>query len=133
MKRAYLLLVTLCASCTSPHQPRSSAADLPPFEVAQLRADMRFLASDLLEGRRAGTHGYDVAAAYVAARLALMGIAPGGPDGYFQPLRLREVTPDLAATTAVLSDPRLAAAIRVPDSAIVNTDLSHLDLELSGR
>jgi hypothetical protein len=132
MMRAYLLIVTLCASCTSSQQPRSAGTDSPPFDVAQLRADMRFLASDLLEGRRTGTHGYDVAAEYVASRLAMMGVAPGTADGYFQPLRLREVTPDLAATTVELSDPALAAAIRVPDSAIVNADLAHLDLELSG-
>jgi Zn-dependent M28 family amino/carboxypeptidase len=133
MIRASLLVFAVSASCTSSQQPRSAGPDAPPFDVAQLRADIGFLASDLLEGRRAGTHGYDVAAAYVAARLAIMGIAPGGQGGYFQPLRLREVTPDLAATTVELSDPALAAAIRVPDSAIVNADLAHLDVELAGR
>ncbi|TMQ11283.1 MAG: M20/M25/M40 family metallo-hydrolase [Deltaproteobacteria bacterium] len=126
------LLIALVASCTSPPPPRSATAQPPPFDVAQIRADIRFLASDLLEGRRAGTHGYDVAAEYVAARLATLGIGPGGQGGYFQPLRLREVTPDLAGTTVELSDPALAAAIRVPDSAIVNADFGHLELELSG-
>jgi Zn-dependent M28 family amino/carboxypeptidase len=63
----------------------------------------------------------------------MMGIAAGGDDGYFQPLRLREVTPELASTSAELSDPALAAAIRVPDSATVNVDLGRLDLDLSGR
>ena len=130
MKRAYLLFATLCVSCTSSPKPRTAAPDSPPFDVAQLRADMRFLASDLLSGRRAGTPGYDVAAEYVASRFAMMGIAPGGEGGYLQPLRLREVTPDLAATTVELSDPALAAAIRVPDSALVNADLGHPDLEL---
>jgi hypothetical protein len=130
--RAHLLLAALGASCTSSPQPRSTAPDSPPFDVAQLRADIRFLASDLLEGRRAGTHGYDVAAEYVAARFAMMGIPPGGQGSYFQPLQLREVTPDLAASTVELSDPALAAAIHVPDSAIVSADLAHLDLELAG-
>jgi Zn-dependent M28 family amino/carboxypeptidase len=132
MMRAYLLLVTLCASCMSSPRPRSAGPDVAPFDVAQLRADIRFLASDLLEGRRAGTRGYDVAAEYVASRFAMMGVAAGGQGGYFQPLRLREVVPDLAATSAELSAPALAAAIHVPDSAIVNADLAHLDLELSG-
>jgi hypothetical protein len=132
MMRAYLVVVVLCASCTSSQQPRAVPPDAPPFDVAQLRADIRFLASDLLEGRRAGTRGYDVAAEYVASRFAIMGIAAAGQTGYFQPLRLREVTPDLAATSAELSDPALAAAVRVPDSAIVNADLAHLDVDLSG-
>lgn len=133
MMRACLLVVTLCASCTRPQPPRTAATDSPPFDVAQLRADIRFLASDLLEGRRAGTRGYDIAAEYVASRFATMGIPPGGQDGYFQPLRLREVTPELGETAVELSDPALAAAIRVPDSALVSADLAHLELDLSGR
>jgi len=133
--RAYLVVVLVVvswASCARSPQPRSATPDPAPFDVAQLRADIRFLASDLLEGRRAGTRGYDIAAEYVASRLAILGIAPGGEGGYFQPLRLREVTPELGAITAELSDPALAAAIRVPDSAIVTADLAHLELELSG-
>jgi Zn-dependent M28 family amino/carboxypeptidase len=132
MTRSNLLLAMLCASCTSPQQPRSPAPEAPPFDVGQLRADMRFLASDLLEGRRAGTRGYDIAAEYVASRLAILGIAAGGEGGYFQPVRLREVSPDLDATSIELSDPALAAAVRVPDSAIVNADFAHLELDLSG-
>ncbi|HEU4730941.1 MAG TPA: hypothetical protein VFT22_23760, partial [Kofleriaceae bacterium] len=132
MMRAHLLLLVLAASCASTPSPRAAAAESPPFDVAQLRADIRFLASDLLEGRRAGTRGYDIAAEYVAARLASLGIRPGGQDGYFQPLRLREVTPDLAALRVEPSDPVLAAAIQVPDSAIVNADLAHLDVDLTG-
>ncbi|HEY6178356.1 MAG TPA: M28 family peptidase, partial [Kofleriaceae bacterium] len=128
-----VLLVLLCASCATAAQPRAAATDAPPFDVAQLRADIGFLANDLLEGRRAGTRGYDVAAAYVAARLAILGIAPGGKDGYFQPLQLREVVPDLAATKVELSNPALAAAVRVPDSATVSADLAHLDLDVTGK
>ncbi|HMG24679.1 MAG TPA: M28 family peptidase, partial [Kofleriaceae bacterium] len=135
MTRAPLLLAAACASCTSSPQPRSPRAEPPaaaPFDVAQLRADIRFLASDLLEGRRAGTRGYDVAAEYVAARLAILGIAPGAEAGYFQPVALREVTPDLAATSVELSDRALAAAVRVPDSALVSVDFAHLELDLAG-
>jgi hypothetical protein len=125
------VLVLLGASCAGSPQARSTAAG-SPFDAAQLRADIRFLASDLLEGRRAGTRGYDIAAEYVAARLASLGIAPGAEGGYFQPVRLREVTPDLDATSVELSDPALAAAVRVPDSALVSAALGHLDLDLSG-
>jgi hypothetical protein len=142
MPRVYLLSAVLLASCANAAGPASpaigssepprAAAAAPPFDVAQLRADIRFLASDLLEGRRAGTRGYDIAAEYVAARFAIMGIAAGGEAGYFQPVALREVTPDLAAISVELSHPALAAAIRVPDSALVSAAFAHLELELSG-
>ena len=130
MKR-YLLLVA--CGCAGASQPRPAPVDAPPFDVAQLRADIGFLASDLLEGRRAGTRGYDIAARYVAARFAILGIAPAGKDGYFQPLQLREVTPDLVASAVELSNPGLAAAIRVPDSATVSADFAHLDLDVTGQ
>jgi hypothetical protein len=57
---------------------------------------MRFLADDQLEGREAGTRGYDVAAAYVAAQLESYGLEPvGAGGGYLQQVPLR---------TAVLDD-----------------------------
>ena len=127
-----LLGVLLGASCAGSPQARSTAAE-SPFDAAQLRADIRFLASDLLEGRRAGTRGYDIAAEYVAARLASLGIGPGAEGGYFQPVRLREVTPDLDATSVELSDPALAAAVRVPDSALINAGFANLELDLAGK
>ncbi len=58
----------------------------------RLEADVRYLADDLLEGREAGTRGYDLAAKYVAERYRSMGLKPGGGDGtYFQNVPMREV------------------------------------------
>lgn len=49
----------------------------------RVRAHMTFLASDLLEGREAGTRGYDIAANYAAAQFAQLGLKPAGDDGTF--------------------------------------------------
>ena len=58
-----------------------------------IRAHMRFLADDLLEGRRTATRGYDIAARYVAARFEELGLEPAGTGGgYFQPVPLLEMT-----------------------------------------
>lgn len=58
-----------------------------------IRAHVEFLADDLLEGRRAGTRGYDLAAAYVATQFRLYGLEPGGDDGgYLQHFDLLEAT-----------------------------------------
>lgn len=55
-----------------------------------IEVHMRFLADDALEGREAGTAGYDTAAAYVAAQLEELGVAPAGTDGsYFQTVPLQ--------------------------------------------
>ena len=68
-------------------------AHVPPDEAGvserMLEADVRFLADDLLEGREAGTRGYDLAAHYVAQRLRSMGLEPAGENGsYFQEVPL---------------------------------------------
>lgn len=43
----------------------------------------------MLEGREAGTRGYDIAANYVATHFKLIGLQPAGTHGYFQPVPLR--------------------------------------------
>ena len=58
-----------------------------------IRAHMRFLADDLLEGRRTATRGYDIAARYVAARFEELGLEPAGPSGsWFQPVPMLQMT-----------------------------------------
>lgn len=54
-----------------------------------IQKDVAFLASDLTEGRFSGSEGERLSARYLAERLAAMGIAPGGTDGYFQSFTLR--------------------------------------------
>lgn len=48
-------------------------------------AHIKFLSSDLLEGRGTPSRGLDIASEYIAAQFALAGLQPGnGKDGYFQ-------------------------------------------------
>ena len=53
-----------------------------------MRAHIEFLADDLMEGREAGTRGYDLAAKYVASQMKLLGLEPAASGGgYFQPIQ----------------------------------------------
>src|SRR5580704_7081708 len=55
-----------------------------------IRADMRFLADDLLEGRGTGTRGHEIAAKFMASEFEAMGLEPAGDNGsYFQSVPLR--------------------------------------------
>lgn len=56
--------------------------------AAALRAHMRFLADDALEGREAGSRGYDVAAQYVAAQFEGAGLQRIGAS-WMQPVAFR--------------------------------------------
>lgn len=58
-----------------------SKPDIPAISAEDVRATVTFLADDRLEGRDAGTPGYDLAADYLAKRFADLGLKPGGPDG----------------------------------------------------
>jgi Zn-dependent M28 family amino/carboxypeptidase len=62
---------------------RASTIEMPDAE--RIRAHVKFLSSDLLEGRGTGQRGGDIAAEYIATQFALDGLKPAGDDGtYFQ-------------------------------------------------
>ncbi|RJF93352.1 M28 family metallopeptidase [Sphingomonas cavernae] len=56
----------------------------PEFRPEAVRAHVEFLADDLLEGRDAGTRGYDIAARYVATRFEALGLKPAADGGWYQ-------------------------------------------------
>lgn len=73
-------------------EPRDVQTVLQSFSKAALRAHMRFLADDLLEGRGTGTRGHEIAAKYVATEFEGAGLEPAGVNGsYVQPVPLREI------------------------------------------
>lgn len=74
-----IAFAALLAGCALPDAPTRSA--LPAGVPGQVEAHVRFLADDLLEGREAGTRGYDIAALYVASQFAQIGLEPGGDAG----------------------------------------------------
>ncbi len=64
-----------------------------------IRADVRFLSSDLLEGRGPGKRGGELAGTFMATEFQLNGLQPAGDDGtYFQKVDLYAVHTDEAAT-----------------------------------
>src|SRR5437773_6057456 len=65
-----------------------------PVDTAAMDAHLRFLASDLLEGRAPATRGGRLAAEYIAAQFQALGLEPAGANGtYFQPVALVGMTP----------------------------------------
>src|SRR5436190_13026700 len=68
-----------------------------PVDTAAMDAHLRFLASDLLEGRAPATRGGKLATAYIAAQFQALGLEPAGANGsYFQPVALVGMTPNPA-------------------------------------
>src|SRR6266436_10166998 len=82
----------------------SSLAQAQTISGERIRTHVKFLSSDLLEGRGVAVRGGDLAAEYIAAQFALAGAKPAGDGGtYFQkvPLVGIETQPDATLTGAV--------------------------------
>jgi Zn-dependent M28 family amino/carboxypeptidase len=80
-----------------PAAAREAAASVDPEKI---RAHVRFLAHDLLEGRGPGTRGGQLAAEYIATQFALAGARPAGDDGtYFQNVPFIAVHTDVDKTS----------------------------------
>jgi hypothetical protein len=93
------------------------------ISATRVRADVEFLADDLLEGREAGTRGYDLAARYVAAALKAAGYAPAGDNGtYFQQVPMIETTTTSGSFRVIRNGQ--SSDIAVPAEAIVGASAS---------
>jgi hypothetical protein len=78
---------------TSAAAEKSLDQALVAVNTHAIRAHMAFLADDLLEGREAGTRGYQLAARYVATQFELLGLQPAGDNNsWYQEMDLRRST-----------------------------------------
>ena len=67
----------------SAHLPSVAIAALQKIDPEHIRANVRFLSDDLLEGRGTGQRGGDIAAEYIATQFWLDGLKPAGENGTF--------------------------------------------------
>src|SRR5438874_3627422 len=73
MKKAFLLAAVV------------ALAQSTEISGERIRAHVKFLASDMLEGRGVGARGGDLATEYMASQFAIIGVQPAGDEGtYFQ-------------------------------------------------
>ena len=80
-----------------------AAAGAEEISAERIRAHVKFLASDLLEGRGVGVRGGEIATEYLAAQFALAGAKPAGENGtYFQNVPLVGVETQPSAQLAAV-------------------------------
>ena len=96
-----VLLIALLGKTLALHAHKDAADEVSTtIRPEAIRADMRFLADDLLEGRATGTRGHEIAAKFMAAEFEAMGLEPAGDNGtYFQSVPLLSMRPDEKRTT----------------------------------
>ena len=87
------------AAATNPFPPAIQSAVKNVSEEA-IRAHVKFLSSDLLEGRAPGTRGDAITTQYIASQLEAHGVEPGGDNGtYFQKVSLVGLAYDAARSS----------------------------------
>ena len=121
-------------------QAQKSSSLYPPADLLAkikpdaIRAQMAYLSDDLLEGRRTGTHGYMLAAKYVATQLQEMGLKPAGDSGtYFQKVRFRSITLNREKSSFTLRINGQEQALRFGDEFIAGGDDLNPDSSVEAR
>lgn len=133
MPRSLALVLALGLTCI-PAASATRLAAVPAngdgISATRVRADVEFLADDLLEGREAGTRGYDLAARYVAAALKAAGYAPAGDNGtYFQLVPMIETT--TTSGTVRVTARGQTSDIAVPAEALVGATAASAERTLT--
>ncbi len=94
------------SNTASPRLTPAGIAAMEKINPEHIRADVKFLSDDLLEGRGTGQRGGDIAAEYIAAQFALNGLKPAGDSGtYLQKVPMVGITP-AGETTFSLANAR---------------------------
>ena len=110
------LLFGLVAAATASAQTGTTPARITPEEID---AHLRFLSSDLLEGRAPATRGGRIAEEYLAAQLKTFGVKPGvGDTSYFQRVPIDVVKAD-PKTIKVTASGKASANLRFTDDVVV--------------
>ncbi|MBV8516709.1 MAG: M28 family peptidase [Acidobacteria bacterium] len=103
MLRIAALLLLAIPLAAQPIPPSIDTA-FHAFRGDAVRAHLKFLASDLLEGRGPGTRGDALATSYIAAQFEAMGLQPAGDGGtYFQKVSLLNIAMDAAKSRAAFT------------------------------
>ena len=84
--------------------PGTAVAAMQKIDPERIRAHVRYLSHDLLEGRGTGQRGGDVAAEYIGTQFALYGLKPAGDNGtYLQKVPMVGITPAPETTFSLVS------------------------------
>ncbi|HET9983999.1 MAG TPA: M28 family peptidase [Longimicrobiales bacterium] len=114
--RGSILVLLLGAAPVVAQQPAAGGA--PPITAGEIDGHLRFLASDLLEGRAPATRGGRLATEYIASELRAYGLKPGNGDSYLQELPIELVTLQ-PRTLRVAASGKATAALKQPDDVVV--------------
>jgi Zn-dependent M28 family amino/carboxypeptidase len=112
----------------SVHLSPAAIAAFQKIEAEHIRAHMRFLSHDLLEGRGTGQRGGDIAAEYIATQFALDGLQPAGDHGtYMQEVPMVGITPAPETTFSLVPANGSAKTLKPLTDYVANDETQQLE------
>ena len=112
-----ILVVFLIVSLADAQQTKSRIAEgFDSIQAARLKADLTFLSSDALEGRRSLERGSEVAIQWIASQFAKAGLKPLVGDSYLQPVPIVEFTADRTLTSLVVRHGEQSETFHAPEA-----------------
>jgi len=145
---ALLITATAClvfAQAAAPAAPPTTIppvpkiAALPPaaeqamasIDPEKIRAQVKFLAHDLLEGRGTGQRGGDVAAQYIATQFELYRLKPAGDNGtYLQKVPMVGITTEASSTYSLLPAKGEPIVLRGRDDIVAMDETSQTSTDI---
>src|SRR6476661_443000 len=130
MKKSCVALLIILVSLVPAHAqstlPPAAQKAMNAIDAEKIRATVKYLSDDALQGRGTGQKGGDMAADWIAAQLKSYGVMPAGDQGtYFQQVNFFGVTTDPKQTTFTFvpkSGPEIA--LKFADDYVAN-DQTH--------
>ncbi|HEY1528694.1 MAG TPA: M28 family peptidase [Candidatus Angelobacter sp.] len=119
---------SLLAAQSQPGLPPAAQKAMNGIDAEKIRATVKYLSDDALQGRGTGQKGGDMAADWIAAQFKSYGLLPAGDHGtYFQQINFFGVTTDPKQTKfAFVPKSGSEIALKFADDYVVN-DQTHAE------
>jgi len=117
MRLSSFALIALLVPTVAAAQ-RKSGASTGPIAATEIDGDLRFLSSDLLEGRAPATRADKLTTEYIADQLRGAGVEPGVNGSYFQSVPIDVVKAD-PASIKVTASGKSTMTLKSPDDVVV--------------
>ncbi len=103
--------------------PAAAGAAMSGIDAEKIRAHIKFLSDDLLEGRGTGQRGGDIAAEYIATQFVLYGLKPAGDKGsYLQKVSMVGVLTQPETSLRLAPSSGEAVTLKLLDDYVANNE-----------
>jgi Zn-dependent M28 family amino/carboxypeptidase len=110
----------------------ADSTNMPKLDPEKIRAHVKYLASDKLEGRGMNQKGGDLAAEYIAAQFKSSGLKPAGENGtYFQKVPMVGVKTLPATTFALAPDSGARVELKALDDYVTTNEQQTESVEIN--